>query len=154
MAIDIRQLLLTTVEMNASDLQLLQVNLLLFESKERSPSQSTCPLTKWSTLVGWLYPHRSTESTIRRRTPVDFSFAFEGKARFRVNIFMQSKGVSIALRRIPATVLTLRDLDSPPVLETIAGYRRGLVVTGPTGSESLRHYASLITSIEPVKNIY
>ena len=61
---------------------------------------------------------------------------------------MQSKGVSIAPRRIPATVLTLGDLDSPPVLETIAGYRRGLVlVTGPTGSGKSTTLAAIIDHI-------
>lgn len=87
-------------------------------------------------------------SSFHKEFSVDFSFAFENKARFRVNIFQQNRGISIALRRIPAEVLTLKQLNMPTVLEQIAETRRGLIlVTGPTGSGKSTTLAAIIHHI-------
>jgi twitching motility protein PilT len=66
---------------------------------------------------------------------VDFSFEIPGLARFRVNAFNQDRGAAAVFRTIPSKVLTLEELDAPPVFKTICDNPRGLVlVTGPTGS--------------------
>lgn len=79
---------------------------------------------------------------------VDFSIGLEGLARFRVNVFTQSRGVGMVLRQIPSRVLTLDELGAPPIFHQIAGYRKGLVlVTGPTGSGKSTSLAAIVDHI-------
>tara|TARA_B100000575_G_scaffold285098_1_gene279972 strand:+ start:552 stop:1604 length:1053 start_codon:yes stop_codon:yes gene_type:complete len=79
---------------------------------------------------------------------VDFSIGLQGLARFRVNVFTQSRGVGMVLRQIPSRVLTLDELDVPPVFHQIAARRKGLVlVTGPTGSGKSTSLAAIIDHI-------
>ena len=47
---------------------------------------------------------------------VDFSYAIEGVARFRVNAFHQRGQVSLVCRAIPVAIKTLDELALPPVL--------------------------------------
>jgi len=149
MAVDIRQLLITTVEMNASDLHIVtgEPPIVRVRGEIRRLNQPILSRSEARQVADSILTDR-LRAQFAEELSVDFSFALEGKARFRVNIFMQSKGVSIALRRIPAKVLTLRELDAPPILETIAGYQRGLVlVTGPTGSGKSTTLAAIIDHI-------
>ncbi|ABK44118.1 pilus retraction ATPase PilT [Magnetococcus marinus MC-1] len=75
----------------------------------------------------------------------DFSFALEGVARFRVNAFMQQRGVSAVLRTIPSEVLTLEQLGAPEIFKEIAATPRGIVlVTGPTGSGKSTTLAAMV----------
>lgn len=65
----------------------------------------------------------------------DFSFDVPDLARFRVNVFMQNRGISAVFRTIPSKVLTLDELNAPEVFKEISSIHQGLVlVTGPTGS--------------------
>ena len=149
MSVDIRQLLLTAVEMNASDVHIVagEPPVLRVQGEIRRLNQS--PLLRHETrqLADAILTDR-LRAKFAEELSVDFSFALENKARFRVNIFQQANGVSIALRRIPAKVLSLRELSAPPVLEDIANMRRGLVlVTGPTGSGKSTTLAGIINHI-------
>lgn len=75
----------------------------------------------------------------------DFSFEIQGVSRFRVNAFKQNRGAGAVFRSIPSTVLTLEDLNCPPIFKTIAEQPRGIVlVTGPTGSGKSTTLAAMI----------
>lgn len=79
---------------------------------------------------------------------LDFSFGLKGLARFRVNVFNQRLGVGMVLRQIPTEVLTLEQLKAPKVFESIASFRKGMVlVTGPTGSGKSTTLAAIINYI-------
>ncbi len=79
---------------------------------------------------------------------VDFSFELPNVARFRVNAFMSHRGPTAVFRTIPSTVLTLEQLDAPPIFKNIAETPRGLVlVTGPTGSGKSTTLAAMIDFI-------
>ena len=79
---------------------------------------------------------------------VDFSFEVPGLARFRVNAFVQQRGVGAVMRTIPSTVLTLEDLKAPKIFRDISEYPRGIVlVTGPTGSGKSTTLAAMINHI-------
>ncbi len=83
---------------------------------------------------------------------VDFSIGLQGLARFRVNVFTQTRGVGMVLRQIPSRVLTLDDLAAPSVFHQIAAYRKGLVlVTGPTGSGKSTSLAAIIDHINKTR---
>ncbi|AXK38908.1 type IV pilus twitching motility protein PilT [Crenobacter cavernae] len=75
----------------------------------------------------------------------DFSFELPGIARFRVNAFVQNRGMGAVFRVIPSKVLTLEDLAAPRIFQDIASYSRGLVlVTGPTGSGKSTTLAAMV----------
>jgi twitching motility protein PilT len=79
---------------------------------------------------------------------VDFSFEIPGLARFRVNAFNQNRGASAVFRTIPSKVLTLEQLNCPPIFKEIADQPRGLVlVTGPTGSGKSTTLAAMVNHI-------
>ena len=83
---------------------------------------------------------------------VDFSIGLQGLARFRVNVFTQARGVGLVLRQIPSRVLTLDELDVPPIFHQIASKRKGLVlVTGPTGSGKSTSLAAIIDHINKTR---
>ena len=83
---------------------------------------------------------------------VDFSIGLKGLARFRVNVFTQTRGVGMVLRQIPSRVLTLEEISAPAVFHQIAAYRKGLVlVTGPTGSGKSTSLAAIIDHINKTR---
>ncbi|WP_439641018.1 type IV pilus twitching motility protein PilT [Nevskia sp.] len=78
----------------------------------------------------------------------DFSFEIPGLARFRVNAYTQSRGAGGVFRTIPSKILSLEDLNCPPIFKDIAETPRGLVlVTGPTGSGKSTTLAAIINHI-------
>jgi pilus retraction protein PilT len=65
----------------------------------------------------------------------DFGFAFGDKARFRVSIFKQKGNTGMVLRQIPNSLLSMEQLNTPPIMKDLLMRPRGLIlVTGPTGS--------------------
>jgi twitching motility protein PilT len=75
----------------------------------------------------------------------DFSFAIPGLARFRVNAFNHDRGAGAVFRTIPSKVLSLEELNCPPVFREIVDVPRGLVlVTGPTGSGKSTTLAAMV----------
>jgi len=76
---------------------------------------------------------------------LDFSFALGDIARFRVNAFMQNRGMSAVFRVIPNEVFTLEQLKSPEIFSNISMTPRGLcLVTGPTGSGKSTTLAAMV----------
>lgn len=79
---------------------------------------------------------------------MDFSFEIPGLARFRVNAFNQNRGCAAVFRTIPTEILTLEDLNCPPIFKELISVPRGLVlVTGPTGSGKSTTLAAMIDYI-------
>ena len=79
---------------------------------------------------------------------LDLSFGVKGLARFRGNIFMQRGAVAGVFRLIPYKILTMEELNLPPIIKEISRKPRGLVlVTGPTGSGKSTTLAAIIDAI-------
>ena len=78
----------------------------------------------------------------------DFSFEIQGLSRFRVNAFNHNRGSGAVLRTIPSKILTLEQLNTPPVFAELALRPRGLVlVTGPTGSGKSTTLAAMVNHL-------
>jgi twitching motility protein PilT len=84
---------------------------------------------------------------------LDFSYALQRKARFRVNVFKDKGSVAAALRLIPTKMPTLQELGYSNVLEKLTKLKRGLVlVTGPTGSGKSTTLAAMIHTINTTRS--
>ncbi len=85
---------------------------------------------------------------LQKTGSTDFGFAFQDKARFRVNVYKQKGCYGMALRQIPSKLLTLEEIGLPSVVKDILTRPRGLVlVTGPTGSGKTSTLSSMIDHI-------
>ncbi|GIU85680.1 MAG: twitching motility protein PilT [Acidimicrobiia bacterium] len=85
---------------------------------------------------------------LRAVKEVDFSFSWNGVARFRANCFHQSGTLAMALRVIPLRLPTFAELGLPPAIEFFSNLPQGLVlVTGPTGSGKSTTLAAMINYI-------
>jgi len=84
----------------------------------------------------------------------DTDFAHEtDKARFRVNLFADRKGIGAVLRQIPNQIKTAAELGVPKAVLDLCGLPKGLVlVTGPTGSGKSTTLASLIDHINRTRD--
>lgn len=83
-----------------------------------------------------------------REKEVDFSYNFKGIARFRVNVFFQRRTVSCALRLIPNKILTIEELNLPPILHELIRPAQGFVlITGPSSQGKSTTLAALIDEI-------
>ncbi|MBI4234845.1 type IV pilus twitching motility protein PilT [Candidatus Peregrinibacteria bacterium] len=79
---------------------------------------------------------------------MDFSLDIETIARFRVNIFVQRKGISAVFRLISEKVRTLDELNMPTQFKKATTLPNGLVIiTGPTGCGKTTSLAAMIHEI-------
>jgi twitching motility protein PilT len=79
---------------------------------------------------------------------LDFSFNWQGRARFRVNAFRQRGSVGLALRLIPYQVPGYDELGVPAVVRGLTRLTQGLIlVTGPTGSGKSSTLAAMVNDI-------
>jgi twitching motility protein PilT len=79
----------------------------------------------------------------------DTDFAYElPRARFRVNVFEDRKGIGSVMRQIPNTIRTAQEMGLPQAVLDLCFLNKGLVVvTGPTGSGKSTTLASMIDHI-------
>jgi twitching motility protein PilT len=83
-----------------------------------------------------------------REKEIDFSYNFEDKARFRINIFFQRDNISCALRFIPSEIRNIEELNLPPILHEFVRKPQGfLLITGPSSQGKSTTLAALIDEI-------
>jgi twitching motility protein PilT len=86
---------------------------------------------------------------------LDLSYSLPGKARFRVNVYMQRGAVGAAFRLVPFVIRSVEDLGIPAVAEEFARLPRGLVVvTGPTGSGKSTTLAALVDVVNRERPVH
>ena len=146
----LNELLLVTARENASDLHI---------AVGRRPTirvdSVLIPLTKESILTkedaeGLVFALLTEEQkkNFSEDKQLDFSYNFEDKARFRVNVYMQRTFLAAALRLVPAQIKTLEELNLPPVLHDFARLKQGFVlVVGPAGHGKSTTLAAMLDEI-------
>jgi len=88
------------------------------------------------------------EKKFAEQLDYDFSLEIEGISRFRVNIFVQKKGIAAVFRLISAEIKSLDELGLPQQMKKATQFNNGLViVTGPTGSGKTTTLAAMIHEI-------
>lgn len=89
---------------------------------------------------------------LEEKREIDFSFSFEGKSRFRANVYYQMQTVSGAFRPIPQVIPTMEEIGLPDAMKNLTKLPRGLVlVTGPTGSGKSTSLAAMIGHINETR---
>ena len=84
----------------------------------------------------------------RQMQIADSSYRVAGLGRFRINLHRERGRAAAAIRALPQRVPTLRELNLPPSVETLAHLPRGLVlIGGPAGSGKSTTLAALIDDI-------
>lgn len=79
---------------------------------------------------------------------VDFGYAIPDVGRFRVNAFLDQKGMGAVLRQVPTKIPTFDELGLPPAVRSLCALPRGIIlVTGPTGSGKSTTLAAMIDEI-------
>ncbi len=83
---------------------------------------------------------------------LDFSFNWEGRARFRANAYHQRGSVALAFRVLPFHIPSCDELGLPTIVQAWTKLPQGLVlVTGPTGSGKSTTLASMIDAINTTR---
>ena len=100
-----------------------------------------------NTLLEEIIPERNQQEFTEKRD-TDFAYAIDGLGRFRVNIFKDLEGIGAVFRFIPQNILTLEQLNMPPVIKSFCALNKGLVlVTGPTGCGKSTTLAAMVDHI-------
>ncbi len=85
----------------------------------------------------------------------DTSYALEGTARFRINIYRQQARVGIVMRKLQSSVPTIAGLGLPPIFNQIVREKFGIVfVTGSTGSGKTTTLAALLNELNQTQAIH
>ncbi|OUC14989.1 MAG: type IV pili twitching motility protein PilT [Alkalinema sp. CACIAM 70d] len=104
------------------------------------------PVTDRETFYSWMREVLSEEDIEKFEKTLDYDGATQYEfARVRINIFDALHGPSMVMRLIPLKILTMEQLNLPPVFKDICHYHKGLIlVTGPTGSGKSTTMAAMI----------
>ncbi len=70
-----------------------------------------------------IVPPRNREE-FQKTHDTDFAYELEGRARFRVNLFVDMHGMGAVFRIIPSKILTVEELNLPKELLPSATCRR------------------------------
>jgi twitching motility protein PilT len=88
------------------------------------------------------------QKLFEEKRELDFSYAFQDKARFRVNTFFQRGFKAAALRLIPTEIKKIEDLSLPPILHDFTKLSQGFVlIVGPAGHGKSTTLAALLDEV-------
>src|SRR3954449_2004834 len=145
--VPIPELLGKLLEMNGSDLHLTAGTPPTVRVHGELERLQDYPALTPRALQGMIYailPQKMRER-FEQELELDMSYSLPGRARFRVNVYMQRDAVGAVFRVIPFEIKGLDDLGLPPVCADLARFPRGfVVVTGPTGSGKSTTLASMV----------
>ena len=90
----------------------------------------------------------NSKQQLTSRGQADFSYNFEDKVRFRVNVFRQKGSISVAMRLISGKIRTLEELGLPSIMYEFARSAQGFfLVAGPVGQGKSTTLAALVDHI-------
>jgi twitching motility protein PilT len=143
---DITELLLFTKKEGASDLHLSsgEPPIIRVDGEIRKVDAPPMQKEEVHTLLYDILNDRQRK-VFEEKHELDFAFNFKGVGRFRVNVFVQSRGEAIVFRTIPDKIPNLESLGLPPIVRELTQRPKGLIlVTGPTGSGKSTTLATMI----------
>lgn len=154
---NVRNMLFTMVEKNASDLHLIAGIPPSLRMNGDLIYLGKLPLTSGN--LNDFLEEIVTDHTKKKRffeeKELDLAYEIKDKARFRVNVYWQKGSVAFAIRLIPVEIPKLEDLNLPDILKNLTRKPNGLVlVTGPTGSGKSTTLAAMIDLINKEQSLH
>jgi twitching motility protein PilT len=105
-------------------------------------------------LIYSILPQRLRER-FEQDLELDTSYSLPGKARFRVNVYLQRDAIGAAFRLIPFEIRTLEQLGMPSHMAELTRLPRGLVLlTGPTGSGKSTTLAAMVDIVNSERPVH
>ncbi|HEY4475559.1 MAG TPA: PilT/PilU family type 4a pilus ATPase [Candidatus Paceibacterota bacterium] len=146
----LHELMIITAKQNASDLHIgvgkkptLRIDGMLVPLEKE---QVVTPEIAEGLVYALMTPEQKDQFLVKKE--VDFSYSYEDKARFRVNVFIQRGFKAAALRTIPSQIRTVEQLGLPPILHDFTKMSQGFVlIVGPAGHGKSTTLAALIDEI-------
>lgn len=150
---ELRNLLMFTIEKQASDLHLtenmpplIRVNGRIIVTDFPKLSRDDTKRLIYSVLTN------DQKEKFERDWELDLSLALPGLDRFRMNVHIQRGSIESAFRRIPLLIPAMDELGLPQIVKDLARKPNGLVlVTGPTGVGKTTTMSAMIDLINSEK---
>ena len=150
---DLRQILIKMIEMDASDLHL-RVGcrpIVRVDGKLREADGDPLTVGDTKDAIRKVLTPKQQEYFISHKE-IDLALGVAGLARFRVNVFLQRGSIAMAFRKVTIQIPNIEELDLPPLIGKIALDERGLIlVTGTAGSGKSTTLAAMIHKINSSK---
>ena len=142
-------LLAMQLEKKASDIHLSSDNPPMFRIDGDMRAEASYGVLQPARLKELLFSIAPEKNKVQWEEIHDTDFAYElPEARFRVNIFMDRKGIGAVLRQIPNSVRSAEEMGLSKQVLDLCFLNKGLVlVTGPTGSGKSTTLAAMIDYI-------
>jgi twitching motility protein PilT len=146
----LKDLLVTTAKQGASDLHIsvgrrptIRVDGVLVPLQKE---EMVTPEVAEGLIFALLTPEQ--KERFQKERQLDFAYALEDKARFRVNAYYQRGYVAAALRLVPARIRTLEELNLPPLLHDFTKLSQGFILmVGPAGHGKSTTLAAILDEI-------
>ena len=148
-SLDIRKLLKSVLEFNASDLHLVpgsepQIRI----DKILNPLNLPVLNAKDIQEMAYTLIEDSQKKKFQEHNELDFSFEISDVGRFRANYYKTINGIACAFRMIPIEIPTLEKYNNNPIFKELIKKEKGLIlVTGATGSGKSTTLASMLHEI-------
>ncbi|MBU6500332.1 MAG: PilT/PilU family type 4a pilus ATPase [Patescibacteria group bacterium] len=151
----LKDLLITTAKLNASDLHIavgrrptLRVDGVLVPLQKE-------PVITPEVAEGLVFNLLNSEQKERflKDKQLDFAYSFEEKARFRTNVYFQRGYVAASLRLIAARIKNIEELNLPPILHDFTRLSQGFVLAvGPAGHGKSSTLAAVLDEVNHTRS--
>lgn len=144
--LDIRKLLTVMNEHNASDLYITVDSPPSYRVNGTvRPAGNRCLDPEQTEMLAMSVMSEKQQREFQANNEQNLALYYPSMGRFRVNIFRQRGCIGMVIRQIRTNILTIEDLDLPPVLKEVSMTKRGLVLlVGATGSGKSTTLAGMV----------
>ena len=153
--IEINRILTSVAEYNASDLHLSVGNVPTVRiDGELTPLREEQVITPefLEKLTLFLLDERQKQELEKEREII-FSYNFQNRIRFKINLFYQEGYLSASLRLINSNIKTLLELGLPRAVDQVTKLSKGLVIVcGPFGSGRTSTLAAILNEINNTRD--
>lgn len=150
----INRILTQAAEYKASDLHLSIGNppIVRIDGRLKSLAGEKILTPDFIEKVAYSFLDDSQKKILQEEKEIVLTYAFQSKARFKINIFYQKGYLNISLRLIPDQIPDLPQLNLPEAVKNFGQSDKGLLlITGPFGSGRTTTAFSLLNTINKTR---